>query len=242
MNSCIYVGWVQHRRHGPRAHAFRQRLFMMLLDLSELPALFDRYWLWSARRPALAWFRRGDYHGDARVPLADAIRDLVATRTGVRPRGPIRLLTHLRYFGHNFNPVSFYYVYDVSGTGIETIVAEVTNTPWRERHAYVLSVVDGALQWEFDKRLHVSPFMPMEQSYAWRLSAPQESLQVHMRNLQNGQPVFDASMSLKRTPISGATLARALATFPFMTLKILAAIHWEALRLAIKRTPFFAHP
>jgi DUF1365 family protein len=137
--SCVYEGWVRHRRYGSVAHELRTKLFMLYLDLDELPALFDSYRLASGRGRALAEFRRADYLGDPRRPLATEVRELVAARTGRRPTGPIRLLTNLRYFGHCFNPVSFYYCFDASGNRVETIVAEVTNTPWGERHAYVLS-------------------------------------------------------------------------------------------------------
>ena len=139
MKSCLYVGHIQHRRHAPVPNVFRYRIFMTLLDLDELPGLFDRFWLWSANRPALAWFRRKDFHGPANSSLADAIRDTVMQHTGIRPAGPIRLLTHLRYFGYSFNPVSFYYVYDETDTQVQTIVAEITNTPWKQRHCYVLN-------------------------------------------------------------------------------------------------------
>ena len=138
MHSCIYNGWVRHRRYEPTGHEFRYRLFMMYLDLAELPQLFDRYWCWSTRRAALARFQREDYHGDAAKPLDEAVRDSVARVTGRRPSGPIRVLTHLRYFGYIFNPVTFYYCFDESGTQVETILAEITNTPWKERHAYAL--------------------------------------------------------------------------------------------------------
>src|SRR5690242_18602267 len=104
MKSALYIGHLQHRRHLPKANHFRYRIFMLLIDLDELPTLFDRFWLWSSRHPALAWFRRKDYLGDAKQSLSDAVRDKVMQHTGIRPRGPIRLLTHLRYFGHNFNP------------------------------------------------------------------------------------------------------------------------------------------
>ena len=115
MNSCVYVGAVRHRRFAPVRHDFRFGMFMMYLDLSELPRVFARRWLWSARRPALAWFRRADYLGDPAVPLDDAVRDLVGLRTGRRPAGPVRLLTHLRYFGYVQNPVSFYYCFAADG-------------------------------------------------------------------------------------------------------------------------------
>lgn len=138
MRSAIYKGQVRHRRFAPAHHQFEYGLFMMYLDLDELPGLFDRYWLWSARRYAPAWFRRSDYHGDGRKPLDAAIRELVAERTQLRLAGPIRILTHLRYFGHTFNPISLYYCFDEKDTRVDAVVAEVTNTPWGERHCYVL--------------------------------------------------------------------------------------------------------
>jgi DUF1365 family protein len=194
------------------------------------------------RRPALAWFRRGDYLGDPAVPLDRAVRDLVAAETGIRPAGPIRLLTHLRMFGHCFNPVSFYYCYDAAGAKVEAVVAEITNTPWNERHAYVLPARDGELRFRFGKAFHVSPFLPMALQYDWRFSEPGARLSVHMRNLDGGAKVFDATLDLERREIGAASLAGALARFPLMTLQVVAAIYWQALRLWTRRTPFHAHP
>lgn len=248
MNSALYIGHLQHRRHAPKANHFRYRIFMLLIDLDELPGLFDRFWLWSARHPALAWFRRKDYHGDAKKSLSDAVRGTVQQHTGTRPTGRIRLLTHLRYFGYNFNPVSFYYVYDAADKHVETIVAEITNTPWKQRHCYVLST-DRATkdavkqwQWQFDKAFHVSPFMPMDMQYGWRFSKPDESLRVHMENWRDNQKQFDATLTLQRRDISSASLSKALLAFPLMTLEVVTLIHWQALKLLFKRVPFFTHP
>lgn len=248
MESGLYTGWVRHRRFGPAENAFRYRLWMAYVDLRELPTLFDRYWLWSARRPAIAWFRRADYLGPPDVPLDDAVRDLVEARTGRRPVGPVRMLTHLRYFGWCSNPVSFYYCFDSAGSEIETIVAEITNTPWNERHAYVLQAStaerEGAkvLRFRFEKAFHVSPFMPMDMRYDWRFTAPSEGLDVHMDNLRNDGREFDATLHLRREPITSFTLARALVRFPLMTAKVSLAIYWQALRLLLKGARFHAHP
>jgi DUF1365 family protein len=246
MKSCLYVGSLRHRRLAPRPHAFQYRLFMAYLDLAELDEVFRGRWLWSARRPALAWFNRADYLGDAALPLDEAVREKVWRETGTRPRGPIRLLTHLRMFGHCFNPVSFYYCYDARGERVETVVAEITNTPWRERHAYVLPVpVDamrGDMRFRFGKSFHVSPFMPMAQQYDWRFGAPGPRLAVHMENHDERGKVFDATLALERREIGSAALAGALARHPFLTLQVLGAIHWQALWLWAKRVPVHAHP
>jgi DUF1365 family protein len=247
MESCLYTGWVRHRRFEPTENRFKYPLFMSYLDLAELPGLFDRYLFWSARRAAPAWFRRADFHGDASRPLDESIRDLVAGRTGARPTGPIRLLTHLRYFGYSFNPVSFYYCFEPTGQQVETIVAEITNTPWKERHAYVLPVASsaaggGAWRFRFEKQFHVSPFMPMDMRYDWRFGAPADGLHVHMENWRDGRSAFDATLSLRREPITSASLARALIGFPVITAQVATLIHWQALKLWAKRTPFFAHP
>jgi DUF1365 family protein len=221
---------------------------MAWLDLGELDQVFRGRWFWSARRPALAWFKRADYLGDANVPLDEAVRRHVASVTGKRPTGPIRMLSHLRTFGHCFNPVTFYYCYAADGTTAETIVAEITNTPWRERHAYVLPVdaatpgAAGSHQFEFDKRFHVSPFMPMHQDYRWCFSVPGERLAVHMENSQGGAQVFDATLTLARREIGTASLAFALLRWPAATLRVLVAIYWQALRLRLKGVPFHAHP
>jgi DUF1365 family protein len=241
----VYHGLVRHRRHAPVPHAFRYRLFMLYLDLAELPRVLDGRWLWSARRPALAWFRRADYLGDPRIPLDTAVRDLVTERIGRRPAGPIRLLTHLRYFGYVQNPVSFYYCFDPPGRRVETIVAEITNTPWGERHAYVLPAPEGdarVLRFALDKTFHVSPFMPMDVDYDWRFTPPGERLTVHMNSRVGGEQVFDATLALRRAPLTGRALAASLLKFPWMTAQVAAGIYWQALRLWWKRAPFHPHP
>jgi len=181
------------------------------------------------------------------VPLAAAVRARVQAETGAPPRGPIRLLTHLRYFGHCFNPVSFYYCYAEDGVTLETIVAEVTNTPWKERHSYVLPVTAaarhaGACAWSFRKAFHVSPFLPLERDYAWRFTAPADALRVHMDVRDGDAPEVDATLVLERRALTGANLARVLARFPAMTLRVVAAIHWQALLLWLRRNPVYDHP
>jgi len=245
--SAIYEGWVRHRRAEPVGHAFSYPLFMMYLDLAELPQLFRGRWLWSARRPAVAWFRRADHLGDPGTPLDEAVRVLVADRTGTRPDGPVRLLTHLRYFGFGMNPVSFYFCFDRAGERVDFVVGEVNNTPWGEQHCYVLdrrsSLAEGRRRrWRFPKSFHVSPFMPMDQTYDWAFLEPGERLVVHMESVEAGRSVFDATLSLERREIRGAALARVLLRHPLLTVEVLGAIYWNALRLWWKRVPVFTHP
>jgi DUF1365 family protein len=244
MESCIYEGRVRHTRQAPAEHSFDYRLFLMYLDLDELPSLFERRWLWSTTRSAIARFRRSDHMGPEDEALDESVRKLVHAETGRRPDGPIRLLTNLAYFGYCFNPVSFYYCFDKAGEQVEFIVAEVNNTPWGETDTYVLPCEPEKRGWRFtpSKKMHVSPFMPMDIDYRWALSSPAGRLSVYMANLRDGQKFFDATMALERRPITGSSLAAVLFRFPFMTLKVILAIHWEALRLWVKGCPFYEHP
>lgn len=244
MKSGIYCGNVRHRRHGEGGNVFSYQLFMMYLDLAELDTVFAGSWLWSSRGRAVARFRREDYlPGDP--DLRTAVRDTVERETGVRPAGPIRLLTNLRYFGHLSNPISCYYCFNKDDTAVETIVAEVTNTPWGERTNYVLPCdpENSKQRISFDKTLHVSPFLPMDMVYQWFSNTPEQTLLIHLENHQHGKRVFDASLTLQREEATRENLRRVLWRFPWMTMKVTAAIYWQAVRLYfVKRIPFHSHP
>ena len=256
-SSAVYEGWVRHRRFEPVEHSFRYRLFLMYLDLEELPGVLDPYPLWSARRAAPARFRRTDFIGDPARPLAECAWDAVEAETGARPAGPVRLLTGLRYLGHSFNPVSFYYCFDNAGERVQAVVADVENIPWGERHAYVLSRGERegpVLSDELDKAMHVSPLMGMDQAYSFRASEPGERLAVHIESRPRREGAaaptpgtapaksFDATLSLRRRELSRARLTGLLLRYPAMSLQVVAKIYAQSLRLKLKGARYFPHP
>ena len=247
MNSCIYHGRVNHRRFAPVMHEFSYRLFMMFVDLDEMPSALGRFWLWSADKPALAWFRRKDHFGDPATPLKTCVQDLVESETGVRPTGPVRLLTHFRYFGYCFNPVSLFYCYSSDGRTVEHVVAEVNNTPWGERHCYVLGEHNalehhnGSVAYRHPKAFHVSPFLGMQMDYHWRIRTPDDRLAVHIENINGDGRLFAASLSLKKRPVSAVNLCKVLLAYPLMTLRIMLLIHVQALKIWLKKVPLVAH-
>ena len=163
----LYTGVVGHRRFTPFNHFFKYPLFMAYIDLNTVNSFLKKSWFWNVNQKALVEFHREDYHGDPKKDLSESVRDTVYKTIGLEVKGPIRLLTHLRYFGYCFNPVSFYYCFDKEDSKLEAILAEVTNTPWKERHAYVLSNQDNdrKIRSNFKKQLHVSPFWGMDHEY-----------------------------------------------------------------------------
>ena len=242
-NSAVYEGVIRHRRFTPVEHSFEYRVFMPLLDLAELPELFDGNPLWSARGRAVAQFKREDYLGDSATPLDQSVRDLVAERTGRRPEGSVSVLAGVRTLGYLFNPVSFYYCYGTER--VDAVVAEVTNTPWGDQHSYVLDrgETEGLVMTaQADKALHVSPFQDMDQSYTWNVTEPREQLQVHIENRREGELLFDATLSMKRRELTPAALRRVLLRYPVMPLAVSARIYLNALKLRLKGVPWHANP
>ncbi len=238
-HSAIYQGTIHHRRRAARPHQFRHKLALHYVDLDEVTSLLHGRLV--RPRFGVLRFRRSDYLGDPEQTLADAVRTKVRADTGIVADGPVRLLSQLRSFGHCFNPVSFYYCFD-RAENVVAIVAEVTNTPWGERHAYVLAPDDtGALTGSFPKQLHVSPFFGMNQTYLWHATAPAESLVVHLDNVEDGVRVFDATLSLRRLPFDAATTRRLARRYPLSSVRTLALIYAHAVALRLKGVHLVSH-
>jgi uncharacterized protein len=242
--SAIYTGVIRHRRLRPQRHGFAYPVLFLLLDLDDLDAAYGAHPLFSPRRRAPLGFDRRDHLYEPERPLAEEARDLVARATSRRPAGPVRLLTLPRMFGFGYNPVSFFYLYEENGSDVQALMAEVTNTPWRERTHYVLTAEPGAerIAGRSEKKLHVSPFMGMNQTYEWRASVPGERMEIEIANEEAGERVFEAQLALERRPLERREVTRALVRYPPQTLAAVSRIYLNAARLRLLGLPVLPHP
>lgn len=258
LNSAIYQGSIRHRRfHTEQKNQllreFNYEVFMVYLDLQELDEVFSQSVWWSKKRFSLAWFRRKDYFDRQETPLYEAVSSLVEEQTGTKPCGAIRMLTNLRYFGFIINPITCYYCYDETGEKVETIVAEVTNTPWKQRCHYVLPIdkqqqSDNTQKLFFSKAMHVSPFQPSDLNYQWYSHSPNDALAIHIDVNQSvvdanesAHKVLDATMNLQRHAMTSASMRRFIWRYPWMTLKVFGAIYWQALKLFFNKYRYYAN-
>ncbi len=239
LESGIYEGRVFHERLTPKKHSFCYRVFMMYLDLNELDQFSQIHPFWGENKYALARFKRSDFYGDSDKPLTSEIQSLVQKQCGFTPSGAVRLLANLRYFGYIMNPLVTYYCFD-KDNNLEAIIAEVTNTPWGEKHPYVLDCRGQQTQQQhvFEKAFTVSPFNPVDMTYHWASSTPSNALNIKIKNTQKDVPVFHAAMNLQRVELSKKALSRFLIVYPFFTVKVISTIYWQALKLFVKGVPF----
>lgn len=240
----LYWGTLRHARYLPKKHAFSYKVFMPFVELETIHELTEHLPLWSTGRWAPARFLRRDFLGSPELPLADAVRQRIKEETGKDHAGRIYLLANWRYFGYQNNPIAVYYCYDATGKQLQYVVAEVTNTPWGERHSYVLKAPDAEqpLATEFQKALHVSPFNSMNMTYRWYSNVPGDDLNIQIALFEDGRRIFDAVLSLAAEPLTARSARRAILAYPFMTIKVAAGIYWEALRLFLKGVGLHAHP
>ncbi|MDI9245446.1 DUF1365 domain-containing protein [Marinobacter sp. CHS3-4] len=255
MQSQWLEGTIRHRRIAPVKHEFFYHTGMLALDLREWDSVTDISRLFSLERFNWLSLRRADYFNPDEPDILNAVSDQVEKATGWRPDGAIQLITHPRYFGYVFNPVSFYFCYEAGarpseGAVPKVILAQITNTPWKERHTYCLETQRtgpaesgwSSERFEFSKRFHVSPFNPMDQHYRWTFSFRGPELRIHMNILQDDTKQFDATLVVYRTPLDRKTLHKSLREFPLEAFKVTAGIYWHALKLKLKGVPFFTHP
>ena len=245
MRSGIYEGFVTHRRHatdatGNVAHRFRYPVTLPYLFLDELDEVADLHPMWSVGRPNAVWFRRADYLGDPAVTLDAAVRDGAEQRLGRRPSGPIAMLGHLRTWGWLFNPVTFYFCFNPNDMQVDIVVAEVTSTPWHERHVY--AVGGDTEEHRFAKAMHVSPFLGMDHDYVMSWSTPGEHISVHLGNRRGSDRLLDAWLTLHRREPTRRELGHLVWRRPLQTYGVSAGIYRQALALARKGAPFHPHP
>lgn len=247
LNSAIYQGVVFHQRHRHVHHAFKYPVFMMYLDLDELDEVFSKSIFWSYRKPNLVRMKAEDYFYDPEQGSIKAtVMDFIKRETGNDFSGKICLLTNLRFMGFLINPISCYFCFDEYDK-LVYLVAEVTNTPWKERKHYLLELDESNDIYSrlFKKQLHVSPFMENDMTYLWKSNRPEKQLNhvlnISLENFYQGNLAFKAGLRLERQEITAFNLNSVVIRFPFLCVKIVMAIYWQALRLLIKRVPVVKH-
>lgn len=242
LESAVFHGRVGHRRFAPKQHSFEYSVFMMYLDLDELDSVLSLSQFWGRSVFCFARFKRQDFFGDPNLPLKQAVLDKVESELEFRPSGAVRMLTNLRYFSYIINPLTVYHCFDKDNQ-LRAVLLEVTNTPWGERCQYVIPCnEDGSCHLTFDKKMHVSPFHPMDLQYEWHSKLPESEIGIYMKNMRSGKCVFDASLNLERKELSSKQLNNLIFCYPLMTAKVALSIYWQALRLWFKGVPFFSNP
>ena len=253
LEPALYFGTLRHRRFRPVAHQFHYSVFLAFLDVDRIPETMARSRLSSYNGWNWAAFLESDHFGDPAMGLRARVeRHAKENGVSLPAGGPIYLLTHLRYLGYHFNPISLFYCCAPSGH-VEAVLAEVNST-FGERRLYWLFGANRttaesnpkALRFRCGKEMHVSPFHDMALVYDFALTQPAGTLVAHMATLDGRESqegaLFDATLTLRRKEWTAANLRGALAQHPWMTAKVIAGIHWQALRLYWKGAPVYTYP
>ncbi|GHG70842.1 DUF1365 domain-containing protein [Alishewanella longhuensis] len=236
----VYCGRVGHKRFLPKVHGFDYPYSAYWLDCSQLSktslaAVGIKFNAFGAIS-----YRRKDYlSGDA--DLAQAVRDKVRQLGGDKGITQVFLASPLASWGLYFSPLNLYYCYDEYGDCCY-LLAEVSNTPWNERHYYLQQLCADIAQYQHDKVFHVSPFNPLDMQYRWQIPEPAESLFCSITNIREQQAVFSAWFKLQRFSLTKAVRRKILIRQPWQSVQIFTRIYWQALKLLIKRVPVYAHP
>lgn len=238
--SAIYLGRVRHRRMGGPEHAFSYPVWYLFVDLDELSELDRRVRFLSHNRFNLTSFDDRDHMGPSRESVRAKLIRWLRSRGVETEIGRVGLLTHARILGHVFNPVSLYFVRDGEDR-LRHVVAEVNNT-FGETYCYLLGVSGRTVRHEEEKRFHVSPFQPAEGTYRFRITEPGETMTAHIDVIRDGERAFDSTLSLNRRVLTAGSLLRTVVKHPHMGVWTLGLIHFQALRLWLKKAPFFSKP
>ena len=247
LTHAILEGRVHHQRSEPTEHQFDYALNLAAIRLDDINGFTHRSNLLRKDKPGVFTFQRADFHGPRHISIDQSVRNTVFQSTGAAIEGPILLVGMLRHFGHSFNPVSFYLCYNKAETAVEYIVAEITNTPWGQRYAYVLGPKQntGTLThhiYDFDKLFHVSPFHGMQQKYHWEFTFTESDISICMKNIENEKCIFTATYAASFKTATRKSINALFYKFPAASLRAITLIYLNALKLRIKKIPFYEHP